>query len=374
MTKQKTYRIVIVGGGTGGHITPVLAVAEELSALGNYEIHFVGSYGGPENSLVTAAGYRFHPIQAGKLRRYLDWRNIIDIFRVAVGFLQAWLLLNWLRPAVVFAKGGYVSVPVVYAAAFLEIPIIVHESDVVMGLANRLAAGKAALVCTGFPVAAYPKQLQAKLRFTGNPVRQLFFAKQPSREALLKTYGLTAHLPVVLVMGGSQGAHTINQYIFDDLAQSLSQFQIIHLTGERDSELAQAQRAELPKTLQKHYLVYPFVGDELPALLTLADLVVARAGANTLSELALLGKPSILIPLPSAAGDHQRANAQVFAKKEAAVICEEADLDGPKLTAQIQALLSNAAERKRLSRAVKQFSSPKAAHIIAETISQIARR
>lgn len=371
--KQRKLRIVITGGGTGGHITPALAVAEALKKQ-DVEVVFIGSVNGPEKQLVKQAKLPFYGIQAGKLRRYASWENLIDAFRVVIGLGQAWMLLMRLKPVAVFAKGGFVSVPVAYAAHFLEIPVVAHESDVVMGLANRLVLNKAEVMCTGFPVAAYPSTMRPKLHFTGNPIRELFRQKLPSRATLLDRYELTSSRPVVLALGGSQGARGINRLLLDDLALFLEDFQLIHITGQLDNEWALRTTKQLPPRLLKRYRQFSFVHDELVEYMALADVVVSRSSANVLNELAWLKKPTILIPLPSSASDHQRANAQLFAERSAAKVFEEDQLTSQQLHQELEDLLKDKAQREAMARSIHQFSSPQAVELIAEIILKVARQ
>jgi UDP-N-acetylglucosamine--N-acetylmuramyl-(pentapeptide) pyrophosphoryl-undecaprenol N-acetylglucosamine transferase len=370
MTKDKKLKVVIAGGGTGGHVTPAIAVGDALRKQG-CEVVFIGSHNGPEREMVAAAKFPFHPIQSGKLRRYAALANITDAFRVALGFFQARNLLARIKPDVVFAKGGFVSVPVVYAAAFLEIPIVVHESDVVMGLANRLAIDKASVVCTGFPIDSYPSELRKKLRFTGNPIRQIFYDKQPTRAEIANKFGLTAARPVVMFIGSSQGAHDINQMVFDQLPVLLEHLQIIHITGVDDLEAAQELKKSLPIKQSKRYLPYGFVKNELPLLMGVSDLVVSRASANVLTELATLRKAVVLIPLPSAASDHQRANATVYQKRGAAIVIEQDDITSSQLAARVIGMLEDKEQLAHLRRSIGFFQSPQAADLIAEIVRSV---
>lgn len=383
MPKKPLHRkIVVTGGGTGGHIMPALAVAEALQKA-EWQVTFIGSQTGPEEDAAKQAGLRFIGIQAGKLRRYFDFRNLTDIFRVIIGFFQARAILAKLKPAAVFSKGGYVSVPVVYAAAFLEIPVVIHESDAVMGLANRLVADRADLICTGFPIDFfdqyrhspqhnhYPDQ-RTQLRFTGTPVRSIFLVKQSNHAELLQQFGFNGRRPVVLIMGGSQGAQPINRLIFDSLKNHLEHYQIIHLTGLFDISMARKQRMGLTATLQRRYQPFSYLTDELPAAMSLADVVITRASASVLAELALLGKPLIAIPLPNAAGDHQRTNAAVLSQKDAAIVLEQNELTPEKLVIQVTQLLKDKERRRQLHQAIQTFASPDAARIIAELVGNIA--
>ncbi len=372
MNRSKQLRVVVAGGGTGGHITPALAVAESLKKL-DCQVTFIGSLAEADSELVKGSGFTYHGIQAGKLRRYFSWQNVPDFFRVGIGFLQARSLLSRLKPDVVFTKGGYVSVPVAYAAAFLEIPVVAHESDVVMGLANRLVSTKAELVCTGFPVSDYLEPLRSKLRFTGNPIRELFSKRPSARSVTLHRLNFTPSLPVVLVMGSSQGALPINELLQGELEKNVAEWQIIHLTGPNHLEAAEAARELLPTHLAKHYRPFDFVGEELLDYLAIADLVVSRSSASSLAECAALGKAMILIPLPSAASDHQRLNAQIYAQHQAALVYEQDRLTPAKLHSVIADLLKSKEKRKELSRSIKQFSSPKAADLIAELVVAVGR-
>lgn len=365
--------IVITGGGTGGHITPALAVAEELVALG-HRVVFIGSMTGPEKELVEEAGYTFYGIQTGKLRRYLDWQNIADLFRVTIGFWQARNRLARLKPQAVFSKGGYVSVPVVYAAAFLEIPLVIHESDVVMGLANQLAAPKAELIATGYPIENYPDSLKDRLRFTGNPVRSIFSSSLKNRRQVLLDHQLALTRPLILVMGGSQGALAINRLIYDSLPTLLNNLQIIHLTGVNNIEEAEQVKASLPNKLAKHYHPFGYVRDELPSYIQLADIVVSRASSGSLSELALLGKPTILLPLSTSAAGHQQANAEALARKGAALVLDETKITAPQLAKAIIELVADTERCQELARAIRSFSSPQAARLIAELVDSRAKR
>ncbi len=369
---MKTLKIVIAGGGTGGHITPSLAVAHALPK--DAEIHFIGENGGMEAQLVADAGYSFHGIVAGKLRRYADMRNLTDGFRIITGFFQALTLLKELKPHVVFSKGGYVAVPVAYAANWLGIPVVTHESDAVMGLANRLIANAAKAICTGFPAEHFSESLRSKIHVTGNPIRELMLQKLPSHAELVKKYDLEAALPVIFIMGGSQGALPVNQLVWNALPVLLKEAQIIHLTGENHIQLAQDNKATLSKKIAHRYRPYGFVGPELPELLSLADIAVSRASASSVAELAIMKKPSILIPLPSAASDHQRANARVLERAGAALVLEQTTLTDQVFQEKILTLLKDSKAQRTLAWAIEPFADPEAAHRIARLVQRTAEK
>lgn len=369
--KKNRLNIAIVGGGTGGHITPALAVAEVLKK--DHIIWFVGSSNGPEGEIIRRLHYPFYGIAAGKLRRYASWDNVVDLFRVAFGFFQSLGLFIRQRPDVLFAKGGYVTVPAVYAAALIGIPVVAHESDVVMGLANRLVFSKAKIMCTGFPESAYPAAIRTKLRFTGNPVRSIFRQGIPTKLETMRELDFSLRRPVVLILGGSQGAQPINTLIWSRLPELLELTQVIHLTGSSHYKEAVSVYDHLSPKLQKRYQPFGFVGEELPAYMAVADIVISRASANVTAELAALRKPMILLPLPGAAADHQRANARLYKKKQAAVVVEEVGLTSQQLIAAVARLLDDSEKRAELSKAVRLFDSPQAAQLIADTMVAAAQ-
>jgi UDP-N-acetylglucosamine--N-acetylmuramyl-(pentapeptide) pyrophosphoryl-undecaprenol N-acetylglucosamine transferase len=307
--------IVFTGGGTAGHVMPNLALAPRLRERG-WVSHYIGSSTGPEQQLVEGAGIPFHAIATGKLRRYFSWRNFTDPFRVALGGLQAFALLGKLKPELVFSKGGFVAVPVVYAARWRGIPVILHESDLTPGLANRLCLPLCSRVCVSFPETLdyLTGAARAKGALTGSPIRPELFAG--TREAGLAYLGFTPDKPVLLVMGGSLGAKSVNEALRANLDWILREYQVVHLCGK--GWLVQADRPG--------YRQFEFVGAELADVMAAADLVVSRAGANSLFELLALRKPMLLIPLPGRAsrGD-QILNAESFATRGLArVLLQEA--------------------------------------------------
>ncbi len=297
-------RIVLTGGGTAGHITPHIALLPRLRACG-FDIHYMGTRSGMEFDLIEREGIPFHAISAGKLRRYFDLKNASDLLRIGKGYLQALGVLRRLRPDVVLSKGGFVSSPVVWAAWALRIPAIIHESDISPGLANRLSMPFAARICYTFPeTARYLKPGRGVL--TGLPVRAELTAGDAAAGRALCRFD--ADRPVLLVIGGSQGSEMLNTTIRDGLSALLPDFQVIHLCGK--GHLA----AELAET--RGYAQFEYVHDELPHLLALAEVIVARAGATTLFEILALHKANLLIPLSKqvSRGD-QILNARSFAKQ-----------------------------------------------------------
>ena len=312
-------RIILTGGGTAGHVTPNIALIPRLRELG-YDIQYIGSYDGIERKLIEELGIPYYGIASGKLRRYFDLKNFSDPFRVAKGFLQAKKLLKQLRPDIIFSKGGFVTVPVVQAAKGLHIPVVIHESDMTPGLANRLAIPAASRVCCNFPetVAHLP---EGKAVVTGCPIREEL--RRGNRLAGLKFCGFTADRPVLLVIGGSLGSVAVNNAIRSILPELLKTFQVVHLCGNGNLDESLAGTAG--------YVQYEYIKQELADLFALADIVVSRAGANAICELLELRKPNLLIPLSAAAsrGD-QILNAKSFQKQGFSGMVEEEQL-GPEL-------------------------------------------
>lgn len=325
-------RIVLTGGGTAGHVMPNLALIPELQQLG-WEIHYIGSREGIEKELLSGTGLPYHTIATGKLRRYLSLKNLTDPFRVLGGLYQSFLLLKKIRPRIVFAKGGFVSVPVVIAAWLNKIPVILHESDITPGLANRICSPFAGLVCVSFPEAKeyFPA---GKTVLTGNPIRK--FLLSGSRAKGLALCGFSPNRPVLLVIGGSLGAVRINTLVRAILPQ-LNDFQVIHVCGRGhlDPALAKAEG----------YRQFEFIGPELPHILAAADLCVSRAGANFLFELLALKKPALLIPLPKTAsrGD-QILNARSFAAQGFSMVLPEEEATEETLLERIHLLSQNRQE------------------------------
>lgn len=326
-------RIVLTGGGTAGHVTPNIALLPALKEMG-YDIQYIGSYEGIEKNLISDYSIPYHGISSGKLRRYFDVKNFTDPFRVLKGFSEANKLMKKLKPDIVFSKGGFVSVPVVIAARKNKIPAILHESDMTPGLANKLCLSSAVKVCCNFPetVTFLPA---GKAVLSGSPIRKEL--REGSRQKALKLCGFTADKPVILVMGGSLGAAAVNQAVRGVLPALLKQYQVIHLCGKGKADSAYANTAG--------YKQFEYIKDELKDLFALSELVISRAGANAICELAALKKPNILIPLPSKSsrGD-QLLNARSFEKQGFSVVIEEEHLTDELLLSEIQKLYEHRAD------------------------------
>lgn len=329
-------RIILTGGGTAGHVTPNIALLPRLKEL-QYDIHYIGSYNGIEKELIEPFGIPYHGISSGKLRRYFSLQNFTDPFRVIKGFSEAKKLIKLLEPDVIFSKGGFVSVPVVIAGKKCKVPAIIHESDMTPGLANKLSIPSAAKVCCNFPETV--KLLPAdKAVLTGSPIRQELLSGSKSKA--IEFTGLTSDKPVILIIGGSLGAATVNQAVRNVLPELLKDFQVIHLCGKN----------KLDTSLQgvKGYVQYEYIKDELKDLFVLTDIVISRAGANAICELLALHKPNLLIPLSASAsrGD-QILNARSFERQGFSMVLEEEELTDESLLSAVHQLYDNRAQYKK---------------------------
>ncbi len=323
-------KIVLTGGGTAGHVTPNIALLPALSRAG-YEISYMGSYDGIEKKLIADFAIPYTGISTGKLRRYLDIKNLTDPFRVLKGFAEARKYLKEYRPDVVFSKGGFVSVPVVRAAAALGIPCIIHESDMTPGLANKLCFPVAEKICCNFPETLQMLP-EGKAVLTGSPIRAEL--AQGNKIAGLDMCGFTANKPVIMVIGGSLGAANVNKAVRDSLPRLLEDFQVVHLCGK--------DKIDNLLLATPGYKQFEYIKTELKDLFAMADIVISRAGANSICELLALKKPNLLIPLPAASsrGD-QLLNAASFEAQGFSIVINEDDLTTELLVTKVQELFCN---------------------------------
>ena len=318
-------KIVLTGGGTAGHVTPNLALLPTLKERG-YEIHYIGSYNGIERKLIEGAGISYDGISSGKLRRYFDIKNFSDPFRVIKGYGEALRLMKKYRPDVVFSKGGFVAVPVVLAAKHYKVPTIIHESDMTPGLANKICIPSAAKVCCNFPeTLKYLPEDKAVL--TGSPIRKELL--EGDRLTGLQYTGLSAARPIILVIGGSLGAVAVNNAVRSLLPRLLETYQVIHICGKGNLDESLIGRVG--------YVQYEYVDAPLRHLFVAADLILSRAGANSICEILALRKPHVLIPLSASAsrGD-QILNARSFEKQGFSTVLEEENLTDDTLYEAIQ--------------------------------------
>ena len=323
-------KIVLTGGGTAGHVTPNIALLPALKKAG-YEITYMGSHDGIEKKLISDFDIPYVGISAGKFRRYFDLKNFTDPFRVMKGFSEAKKFLKEYRPDIVFSKGGFVSVPVVRAAAALKIPCIIHESDMTPGLANKLCVSAAKKVCCNFPetLKLLPEE---KAVLTGSPIRSEL--SQGNKIEGLNMCGFSANKPVIMVIGGSLGAANVNKAVRDALPRLLEDYQVVHLCGK--------DKVDNLLLNTSGYKQFEYIKTELKDLFAMADLVISRAGANAICELLALKKPNILIPLPAASsrGD-QLLNARSFESQGFSIVIDEDDLTTELLVDKVHELYFN---------------------------------
>jgi UDP-N-acetylglucosamine--N-acetylmuramyl-(pentapeptide) pyrophosphoryl-undecaprenol N-acetylglucosamine transferase len=370
-------RLAITGGGTGGHVLPALAVVDELHRRGALtDLIWIGSREGVERQAAEDASIRFVTIPTGKLRRYLSLRNLSDAARVPLGALAARRALASFRPDVVLSTGGFVSVPAVVAARGLA-PVLTHEQTAILGLANRINARFAdVLAVSHVQTESLARRLHRRVVVTGNPIRVGLTAGDRLRG--LQCLGFEDGIPVVYVTGGARGASPINQRIAALLPSLLDRAQIIHQTGpltaNADANYLARLRETLPDPVRHRYKIVEFIGGELPDVYAAADLVVGRAGAGTIAELAYVGLPAILVPLPGARGDEQTRNAQVLADAGAAVVIAQPEATPERLEREILALLDDSERREQMANAARTVARPDAAARLAEELLALGRK
>ena len=332
-------KIVLTGGGTLGHVTPHLALIPHLKAAG-YEVHYVGTEKGMEAEKIrSVSGVTYHAVKSGKLRRYFSWQNFIDPFKVLAGAVQSAALMGKIKPDVVFSKGGFVAVPVVFGAWLNRIPVVCHESDLTPGLANKLCKPFARKIATTFPECA--AALGDKAEMTGTPLRPELFSG--SRAKGLSLFGFDGAKPILMMMGGSSGAQAVNKALREALPQLTAKFDVAHICGKGNLDESLAGVAG--------YTQVEFLDADLPDALAACDLVLSRAGANALCEFQALAKPLLLVPYPKGAsrGD-QILNAQSYEKRGLCRVLLQENMTADTLVA---ALEKTWAERERLTAAVK---------------------
>lgn len=368
-------RIVLVGGGSGGHFYPLIAVAERLNDLRDKGEYLELYYMGPETYNATElerTNLKFIKIPTGKRRKYFSVLNFFDGFKIFFGLFFAIWQLYKIYPDVVFSKGGYTSVPVVIAAWLLRIPIMIHESDTKAGSANKLGAKFARYIAIGFEDAAkdFP---QSKTALTGIPLRKTFL--QPTPNAL-QQLGLPSDKPLLFVTGGSIGSVRINNLILESLDDLLPNYAILHQTGEHNEETVRQTSAQLitNSDLLTHYFVKGnMTGPEMHLAQSAASVIISRAGTSTIFEIAQKGKPSIIIPIPEDISHDQRTNAYAYARNGACAVLEEANLTDGLLTAEINRIMSSTEVYRQMSEAASAFAGDDAAVAIANTLIGITQ-
>ncbi|MBI2623672.1 MAG: UDP-N-acetylglucosamine--N-acetylmuramyl-(pentapeptide) pyrophosphoryl-undecaprenol N-acetylglucosamine transferase [Candidatus Liptonbacteria bacterium] len=371
-------RIALTGGGSGGHIYPLLAVTEELQKLAsekNEELNIV--YLGPRDAfaaLLHKSGIRRHSVLGAKLRGYSTIQNVLDIPKFFIGLIQAFWHLFWLMPDVIFSKGGTGAFPVVFAGWFYRIPVLLHESDAIPGVTNILSSRFAARIALGFSEATRYFD-PARTAVVGNPVRPWLLAEKPDSSAAKKALGFKPDQPLLLILGGSQGSRRINEFIITHLPLICKEAQVLHQTGAGNfTEIESLSRAALGASAgaEAPYKAVPYLDEELKNALAAADCIAARAGAGALTEAAAFGKPMILIPLAESAHDHQLANAHSFEKAGGGVLIEEENLFVGIFIGAMKKIMSNPQRYAAMSAASRAFFKPDAAQVLAREILLLA--
>lgn len=366
MLNNNIKKIILSGGGTGGSVTPLLAIAEIIKSKDGYantEFFWLGTKTGPERELVQSSGIAFKAICSGKWRRYWSPANFADIFRIKIAFFQALYIIIRQKPALILSAGSFASVPVVWAAWLARVPVLIFQLDVRPGLANRLMAPFAKKVLTVFEKSL--ADYGAKALLLGNPVRKEFKQVKISKREAMQKIGLRQTSPVVLVIGGGTGASAINNLIIENLDELTKFCQILHITGKGKASFAMARAMEYNIS----YKYFEFL-DAFGVIKTFAaaDVIISRAGMGVLTELCFIGKPAILIPMPNS---HQEENAAVFQKAQAALVMNQDEISGADLIKNIKLILSDEALRKRLKNNIKAVINTECEEKIFEAIRGI---
>lgn len=371
-------RVVVSGGGTGGHIYPALAVAAHLRSQYQAEILFLGSDDGLETQLVPAAGFRLVTVKAGKVRRYVSWQTVQGLMRIPLGAVQAIEIVRKFRADVAFTSGGYVAVPAGLAAYLNRVPLLMHQQDVPPNLANRQVAPLATRISVAFEdsLAYFPARKTVRL---GNPIRQeILDIRQVGPMVARARFGLAGEQPMLLVTGGSQGARHLNQVVCQALPDLLQICQVLQISGKdlytETRELANSALANVDPVLRERYRLVPYLNEEMAAALQAADLVLCRSGASTLSELVTLGKPGLLVPLPPAIGKSpQEANAAMFERRRAGLVIKDAELEPKLLAERVHYIMASPELLAMMMEASRSLAKPQATQEIVDELLKLAR-
>ncbi|MDP2966876.1 MAG: UDP-N-acetylglucosamine--N-acetylmuramyl-(pentapeptide) pyrophosphoryl-undecaprenol N-acetylglucosamine transferase [bacterium] len=364
-------KILFTGGGTGGHIVPIIAITREIRRIyQKTDLQFF--YLGPKDEfgsiLLSQEGIKVREVFAGKIRRYSGWKsflqNFVDVcLKIPIGVLQSFFYIFFLSPDMIFCKGGFGSIPGVIAGKLLLVPVFLHESDIVPGVANQFISRFALEIFVSFPGTEYfPLK---KMILVGNPIRrEVLEGSKTEGESFFK---LSSAKPVVLILGGSQGAQRINDKILEILPNLLENFEVIHQCGEKNFEQVKAEsKVMMNESLGKFYHLFPFLKEpELRHAYAATDIICSRAGSGSIFEIAAAGKPSILIPLPESAQNHQVKNAYAYQETGACQVLEEANFTPHFFLEKLKSLFSQPETLIKMTKATKDFSKPEAARIIA---------
>ena len=372
-------RILFTGGGTGGHIFPIIAVARQLrkiysdnSKKNELEMFFLGS-GGLSEEYLGNEGIKVETILFGKLRRYFSFKIFLDIIKIPFGFLKSLIYLYIWMPDVIFSKGGYDSFPVVFCGWLYRIPVLIHESDTIPGLANRLSSKFSKKIGISF---SYAEKYfsDKKTALIGNPIRKKIVEKciannEEDKEKIRREYKINTQKPIILILGGSQGAEKINDLVLMTLPKLLEKYEIIHQCGIKNYRKVKSNSIQ-----SESYHLFPFIEeDQMSDLYSVANFIISRAGAGSICEIAICGKPSILIPLPKSAGDHQRQNALIYAQSGSGSILEQFNLTPHLFLNEIDKIMTNEKIYQEMARNAKNFSMPEATEKIAEELIELGK-
>jgi len=372
-------KVLFTGGGTGGHIIPIIAIARELRRIHpetDLEFFYMGPSDQFDDILLPQEGIKAYAIKAGKIRRSWSpkafFHNLFALFiKTPFGILNAFRILFFLSPDIIFSKGGYGTIPATIAGWVLRIPIFLHESDAVPGKANQFAGKFATEIFVSFP---HTQLLPAKkIMLVGNPIRRRLLTG--SREEATSLFQLSRDRPIILVLGGSQGAQRVNDMLLIVLDEMLEQFEVIHQTGDNNYRQVQREaRVVISENNQKYYHPVPFLKEtELRHAYAAADFIISRAGSGSIFEIAAAGTPSILIPLPESAQGHQIANAYAYAASKACIILEQGNMMPHFFLQRIKSILSDPKEMEMMSKAARDFAKPEASKVISEYILEYLR-
>lgn len=374
-TNERPMRIIIAGGGTGGHVLPAIAVIDELrSRKIPLDPLWIGGAGGVERDEAQRAGIPFRSVPVGKFRRYADLRTAADMVRVPAGIVRSWTIVRSFNPDVIFSTGGFVSVPTVVAGA-RRAPVLTHEQTAILGLATKINCYFAHQLAVSWDQTARLPTRRPSI-VTGNPVRSSLFGGDRARG--LEHFGFSTELPVLYVTGGARGAHALNERIEALLPDLLDHCQVIHQTGPSsmndDAARLRRARASWPDAVNARYHVAEFIGDELRDVYAMADLVIGRAGAGTVAELAALGKPSLLIPLPLSGGGEQDVNAALMRAAGAAIVLAQSEATPVRLRAEVLTLLDDPERLRAMGAGASAVGKIDAASRLADELLRLTRR
>lgn len=373
-------KIVLTGGGTGGHFYPLIAVAEELNNIIDEEklinTKLIYMSDDPyDRKMLSEKDIKFKKVTSGKIRRYFSLLNITDIFKIIFGTLKALWSVYSDFPDVVFGKGGYASFPVLFSARFLRIPVVIHESDAVPGRVNKWASKFAKRVAVSFPesIDYFPESARKKIAVVGNPVRESLV--HLPKEGFSEFLELDKSLPVIFILGGSQGSQKINDIVVSMASELVGKYQVIHQCGKNNLKEIEGrvEVALFESPFKKRYRVFGFLNESAMKMAAAAsDIIISRAGSSAIFEISAWGKPSILIPLTGSAQDHQRENAYAFARTGASEVIEERNLSPHILLSEVNRILSQKDQLEEVKKKANQFYKPDAGHQIAREIMNLA--